>query len=181
MNTGEITKILKSGAVGVLATDTLYGLVGSALNPETVEKIYELKQRNKNKPLIILISEIGDLEIFDVKLTSELKQKLREFWPGPVSVILPCSSEKFKYLHRGGNSLAFRLPNKPDLINLLKQTGPLVAPSANLENKRPAETVAEAKEYFGEQITFYQDSGKLSGKASIIVSLLEKESKIVRE
>ena len=174
----QIIELLKSGKIGVMPTDTIYGIVGSALNPDTVEEIYRLRKRNPDKPMIILISSLDDLNYFDIELTKEQKDFLEKNWPNPVSVVLPCPGEKFTYLHRGKKSLAFRMPKNENLLELLKQTGPLVAPSANLGNEKPAETLDEAKKYFGDEINFSIDGGKLQSKPSTIVQLY-KDGKVI--
>ena len=106
---------------------------------------------------------------------------LKKIWPGKVSVILPCPDEKFKYLHRGTKSLAFRLPKKRSLLEIIKKTGPLVAPSANLEGKKPATNTIEAERYFGNKIKFYFGQKKLKSKPSTIVELKKEEIKIIRQ
>ena len=169
----KIIKLLKSGKIGVMPTDTIYGIVGSALNTEVVEKIYKLRKRSLGKPMIILISSLNDLNQFNIELTDKQKDFLQKIWPNPVSVVLPCQSEKFKYLHRGKNSLAFRMPKNKKLLELLKQIGPLVAPSANFEGEKPSETIAEAKKYFGDNVDFYIDGGRLISRPSTIVELNE--------
>jgi len=171
MGLEDIASILEQGGVGILPTDTLYGLVGSANSQTAVERIYKLKKRDKSKPLIILISDIKDLSKFGVELSPTMKQKLNEWWPGPVSAILEGVSDEFEYLHRGGGSLAFRLPKSGELQKLLKETGPLVAPSANPEGKEPARNIAEAWQYFGEEVDFYIDGGDLRGKSSVLIKL----------
>ncbi len=167
----QLIEILKAGKVAVIPTDTIYGIVGSALNQETVEKIYKLRKRNLEKPFIILISEIADLEKFGVNLSNEQKLFLEKHWPNPLSVILPVPSEKFKYLHRGTNSLAFRMPNNQELLDLLKEAGPLVAPSVNYEGEKPAETIDEAKKYFGDQVDLYIDGGVIKSNPSTLIEL----------
>lgn len=177
--TDQIIKLLKAGKVGVMPTDTIYGIVGSALNPETVEKIYVLRQREKDKPFIILISSLDDLKKFDVSLTKEQKDFLEKNWPSPLSVILAVNVEKLRYLHRGKNSLAFRMPRNRWLLEILKRVGPLVAPSANPAGVKPAETVEEAKRYFGDKVSFYVVTGKLKSKPSTIIQLYEDGARIV--
>lgn len=166
-----VTAILRIGGIGVLPTDTLYGIVGSALNKKTVERIYRLRRRNKRKPMIILIASPSDLKRFGVTLGRKEQALARRVWPGKVSVILPCPSKRLAYLHRGTKSLAFRLPESEWLRALLKKTGPLVAPSANFEGEPPARTIAEAKKYFGIGVEFYADAGKVSSPPSTIVAL----------
>ncbi len=167
----DIVKILKNGGIGVLATDTIYGLVGHALLPDTVARIYRVRRRNLQKPFVILIAGFKDLKLFDIELTSKQKQKLKQLWPGHISVILPCLAEKFFYVHRGTKTLAFRLPPNKKLLKLLKQTGPLVATSANPEGLPPALTIRTAKKYFGKNVDFYVDGGKIARPASTLISL----------
>src|SRR5689334_14503518 len=101
MKNVEIVKLLNEGKVGVVPTDTIYGIVGSALRPEVVEKIYHLRKRNPDKPFIILISNIDDLDKFEVKLSQKQKEFLKSNWPNPLSIILSSPDKKFEYLHRG--------------------------------------------------------------------------------
>lgn len=177
----KIMEILKGGGVGVLPTDTIYGLVGQALNKKTVERIYRLKRRKPDKPLIILIGELADLDKFGVKIEKKTKEFLKKYWPGAVSVILPCKKKEFVYLHRWTQTLAFRLPSKSSLRKLLKETGPLVAPSANPEGLPPARTIKEAKEYFGKEIDFYWGKGEAEGLPSTLVKIEEGELEILRK
>ena len=177
----KIKKLLEDGKVGVLATDTIYGLVGSALKIKTVERIYKIKKRNPKKPYIILISSIKDLAKFSVKPKRAEKEILNKYWPGRISFILTCSSKKFSYLHRGTRSLAFRLPRKKSLITLIKQTGPLVAPSANPEGLPPAKNIKEAKKYFGNKIDFYVDSGLVKGKSSTLAEIRNGKLRVLRK
>ena len=174
-------EILKNGGVGILPTDTIYGLVGSALLEDSVKKIYKLRKRNPGKPMIILIGSIKDLSLFKIRPTKKEKTILNKVWPGKVSVVLPCVSQKFSYLHCGEKSLAFRLPQPKWLNQLLSRTGPLVAPSANREGKKSALTIKEAKKYFGKRVDFYFDSGKLSSLPSTLITLKKGKVTVLRE
>ena len=158
MSIQEIIRILKKNGIGVMPTDTIYGLVGSALSKKAVERIYKVRKRERNKPFIVLIGSLNDLKKFHVTLGIKHSALLKKIWPGPVSVILSISdkrqatSNKFKYLHRGAKTLAFRLPAEKWLRNFLKKSGPLVAPSANIAGQLPAKNIKEAKEYFGSRV-----------------------------
>ena len=177
----EVIEKIRNGGVGVLPTDTLYGIVGSALNEDAVELIYALRKRNSSKPMIILIASLNDLGFFDIPLEPVLLEKVKTFWPGKVSIILDCTKKEFHYLHRGGNSLAFRLPEDEWLRELLKQTGPLVAPSANFEGEKEAKDIDQAREYFGESVDFYVDFGVLESDPSTIVRIKEGKLEVVRK
>jgi L-threonylcarbamoyladenylate synthase len=177
----KVIKILKQGGVGVIPTDTIYGVVGSALLPQTVERIYRLKQRTLKKPMIILVSSFAVLKRFGIKTNSRSTALLKEIWPGAVSVVLPCPSKKFLYLHRGTKTLAFRLPFPLKLRKLLANTGPLVAPSANPEGSPPAENIQKAQKYFGEKIDFYVDAGKIAGPPSALIAIKTGKILVLRK
>ena len=179
--TPAVLQKLKKGAIGVFPTDTLYGVVGSALSKRAVERIYRVKGRSEGKPLIILISALSDIKKFGIPLTPEHTTFLNTVWPGPVSIILPCPHTKFAYLHRGTRSLAFRMPKQKSLRDFLKLSGPLTAPSANPQGLKPAHTILEAKKYFANAVDFYVPGGRKIGKPSRVVSLLSGKPEIIRK
>ncbi|PJE67647.1 threonylcarbamoyl-AMP synthase, partial [Candidatus Shapirobacteria bacterium CG10_big_fil_rev_8_21_14_0_10_40_9] len=77
----KIIEKLKNGGIGILPTDTIYGLVGSALVPKTVERIYRLRSRDPKKPMIILIGDFSDLKKFDIKIDEKMRMILKKYWP----------------------------------------------------------------------------------------------------
>jgi L-threonylcarbamoyladenylate synthase len=177
--------ILSAGGVGILPTDTLYGIVGSALDKKVVERIYRLRERNAKKPMIILIGDLADLRSFGVALDKKERTLAGRVWPGKVSVVMSIAGtapvRKFAYLHRGTKTLAFRMPAPVWLRTLLKKTGPLVAPSANTEGEPPAKTIAEAKKYFGANVEFYANAGRRVSRPSTIVRLDKGNPIILRK
>jgi L-threonylcarbamoyladenylate synthase len=179
-NDKNLANALQKNDVAVMPTDTLYGLVGKALSPSTVERIYNLKKRAPEKPCIILINSINQLEKFSITLSEEQKDKLKKYWPGPVSIILDCSDNSLAYLHCDTKTLAFRIPSPEMLRNLLLKVGPLIAPSANPEGLLPAEDISKAKKYFGDSVDLYVDGGKIIGKASKIIKLHKDGSVSIR-
>ncbi len=182
MNKDYLDKVdlIKKGEVVVIPTDTIYGIVGLATNKDVVERIYSLKKRNSKKPLIVLISSVSNLKIFKIKTTSEQEEVLKNVWPGKVSVLFECLGDEFYYLHRGTNKIAFRLPKKEELVNFIKKSGPIVAPSANTENNAPAKNIKEAKKYFEDNV-FYVDGGEVKGSPSKIIDITGNCVKIIRK
>lgn len=175
----NLIDILSKGGVVVMPTDTLYGIVGQAQNISTVSRIYNLKKRTREKPCLILIGNIKQLDFFSIILSEEQKNKLKEYWLAlsevegstPTSIVLDCLDETFSYLHRGTKTLAFRIPASQELRDLLLKVGPLIAPSSNPEGLSPAKDIFKAREYFGNSIDLYINGGKITGKASKIVKL----------
>ena len=125
---------------------------------------------------VILIANFDELEKFRIVLTIEQKKAIEKFQE-PTSFILDClparagREEKFAYLHRGTKTLAFRVPHIKELRDLLFETGPLIAPSANTEAMPPAKNMIEAKKYFGDLVDLYIDGGEIKGKASRVIRL----------
>lgn len=173
--------ILKKGGIGIIPTDTIYGIVGSALNKKTVERIYRLRKRNLKKPMIILIGDIKDLKKFDISLNASGNLLMAKPWPPKTSIIFSCPSPKYKYLHRGARSLAFRLPKPKKLRDFLKKTGPLVAPSANLEGEPPSKTIKDAQKYFGNKVDFYVDVGRKFSPPSRVLRITGSQLEILRK
>lgn len=176
----NLVKILRSGGIALIPTDTTYGVVGSALRSETVNEIYRLRKRNLAKPFIILIAARKDLKKFGITPTETQKKILEKVWPGPTSVVVKAPEEKFSYLHRGKNTLCFRVPAKKSLRALLRKTGPLVAPSANPEGHKVARTAAEARAYFGEHVALYQNGGVITTAPSKIIDITGGLEKVLR-
>ncbi len=176
----DIVEKIKNGGVGIIPTDTMYGIVGSALNPEVVEKIYSLRERDKNKPLIVLISRIEDVFIFNPKIPKGLENLLRKIWPDKVTVVIPVLRKRFEYLSRGTKTIAVRLPHNIDLRGFISKTGPIVAPSSNTEGNPPAKNITEAKNYFS-SLDFYVDGGELTSDASTLIKFENGKVQILRQ
>lgn len=172
--------VLREGGVAVMPTDTTYGIVASALDEKAVHEVYRLRKRDLNKPFIILISDRTELRKFGVGLTPAQEKILAKVWPGSVSVVLPCADDTFSYLHRGGKTLAFRVPAKRELRALLRSTGPLVVPSANPQGHPVAKTIPEARAYFGHHVNFYQDGGTVTAAPSKLIDITDGTEKIIR-
>lgn len=175
-----LIKSLSADGVAVLRTDTLYGIVASVASETAVQKIYDLKQRQTDKACIVLIAT--ESQILPGTQWDEAHQRLADkYWPGPVTIISPVDASVPTFVTRGHDSLAYRLPNLPNLQALIEKTGPLIAPSANPESQTPAATIEQAIEYFGDQVDFYVDGGRCANTvASRIVRLTDNKEETLR-
>lgn len=176
----NLARAIRNGAVAVIPTDTLYGIVGSALMPDVVERIYAIRGRSKRKPMIVLVASPRNIARFSVRMSKKQKKLLDALWPGRVSIVLRCPSDRFRYLHRGKRSIAFRVPAWKPLLSLLKRTGPLVAPSANPEGRKPACKAKDSKRYFGNAVDAYVNGRTLKETASTVVAFKKGKVQCVR-
>jgi L-threonylcarbamoyladenylate synthase len=169
-------QLSKSGTVGVIPTDTVYGVVARAGDQTAVARLYELKNRER-KPGTVIAASIDQLT--ELGIPRRYLKAVEQFWPGAVSVEIP---HHLTYLHQGTGRQAFRIPDDEALRGLLKKTGPLQTTSANLPGQPPATTMAEARRYFGDKVDFYIDGGDLSSREpSTIIRIVDDAIEVIRQ
>lgn len=171
-------QILLEGGVGVLPTDTVYGLVARAADPGAVAKLYELKHR-EHKPGTVIAASVEQL--VELGVPDGHLRRVAHLWPASLSVETPLG-ENLSYLHQETGRQAFRVVADVAVRALLEQTGPLVTSSANQPGRPGSVTIAEAEMYFEDEVDFYLDGGDLSGRApSTIIRVLDDGLEIIRE
>ncbi len=174
----KLITLIKSGAVGVLPTDTVYGLVALAASDDAVKKLYKLKQRDK-KPGTLIAASIDQLVALGVK--ARYLKAVEQYWPNPISVIIPLGTV-LPYLHQGLYSLAMRIPADPAVQKLLRSTGPLITSSANHPGDQPANTLEAAQKFFGDAVDFYVDGGDMSSRqASTVIRIVDDAVEVLRK
>jgi tRNA threonylcarbamoyl adenosine modification protein (Sua5/YciO/YrdC/YwlC family) len=179
INDPKVVTWLNDGSIGVLPTDTIYGVTCTAANPQAVQRLYSLKKRDK-KPGTVIAASIDQL--VDLGLKRRYLKAVEEYWPGPVTIIIPTDNPTLSYLDQGVGSLAVRVVDDPKLVKVLEQTGALLTSSANHPGQDPADTILEAEKYFGDHIDFYVDGGDLSGRApSTIIRIVDDAIEVLRQ
>ena len=166
----------KNYCIGV-PTETVYGLAANAYKNSAVKKIYNLKKRPKNNPLIVHYHDIDSLKK-DCLINDNFIKLYKKFSPGPITYVLQLkkNSKISKYVTNNKKSLAVRFPKHTIFKNLLKQLDyPLAAPSANITTKVSAVKAKDVKEEFGNKIKYILDGGTCAiGIESTIVNLTAK-------
>lgn len=175
----RIVKLLKSGSVGFMPSDTVYSLSAVALNEDSARRIYKVKGRDRNKPFIVLLAGVSQAKILGLNL-DDFKY-VRQLWPAQLTFICAAGNSTPLFLHKGRGTLAIRVPDSSRLRQLIAKTGPLLSTSANLQGEPVVNTVSEAKKKFGHKLDFFVDSGKLSGKTSTIVQMQNNRLKVIRQ
>lgn len=174
----QLIQFLKDGEVGVIPTDTVYGLVCCAADEAAVGRLYALKNREK-KPGTVIAASIDQLVELGVK--TRYLSAVDQFWPNPLSIIIP-TGPQLEYLHLGKQSLACRVIKGPkELLNTLSVAGPLMTTSANLPGQPEATTLVQAQKYFGDNVDFYVDGGDLSDrKSSTVIRVIDDAIEVLR-
>lgn len=175
-------EIIKSGGLVAFPTETVYGLGGDALNPESSKKIYAAKGRPSDNPLIVHICRMEDLDLIVKEIPENAKILAEAFWPGPLTMIMP-KSDKVPLETTGGlDTVAVRFPSHKTAQAFIDAAGGYIAaPSANLSG-RPSPTLAQyVREDMDGRIEMILDGGDIEcGLESTIVDLTGEVPMILR-
>ncbi|MEO8785025.1 MAG: L-threonylcarbamoyladenylate synthase [Candidatus Saccharimonadales bacterium] len=174
----KLIEALKQGAVGILPTDTIYGLVCRAADQAAVNRLYNLKPREAKTGTLVAASIE---QLVELGFKARYLKPVANYWPNPISVVVP-TEPSIDYLDKGLGTQPVRIPKHPVLQKLLQQTGPLITTSVNLPGQPEANTTAEAQNYFGNQVDFYVDGGDLSGQPpSTVIRVVDDAVDILRQ
>ena len=181
-NIKKAKKFLNKNECVAIPSETVYGLAGNAYSDIACKKIFKIKNRPRNNPLIVHYYSYHDLKN-DCNFNSSFTKLYKKFCPGPITFVLDLkkNSKISKIATNNKNTLAVRFPKHPLTRSLLKELKfPLAAPSANLSSKVSAVSLTDVKEDFGKKIKYVLDGGKSSiGLESTIIDL-RNEPKILR-
>ena len=174
-----ITCIKNEEVVGI-PTETVYGIGVDPLSQAAVDKIFNLKERDENKPLSILVHSFHDL--IKLKIISKVPEIVELYWPGPLTIIV---ESELNFADGVGtknpNSIGVRVPDNELALELLKKTGPLAVTSANISGQEDITNEKDAESVFGDKIGHYLQGSALHGSGSTIVDFRDEEFKVIRE
>ncbi len=170
----KAAEMLSLGAVVSVPTETVYGLAASLHCPEAIARIFALKGRPLNNPLIVHLKDASSLGQY-VDITEDIRLLSENFWPGPMTLVLPVTSMGVPSIVSAGlPTAAFRVPAHPKCQMLLEKTGPLVMPSANLSGKPSSTLPSHVENDFGDDFPVIDGSVCQEGIESTILVKTEK-------
>ncbi|MDJ0522784.1 MAG: L-threonylcarbamoyladenylate synthase [Planctomycetota bacterium] len=171
--------ILRAGGLVAFPTETVYGIAVAATEPAAVERLYELKQRPRSKPMSMMVAGMQPVRERCPELPEKAVQLMKRFWPGSLTLVVPTQ-------HADGSDaglIGFRYPSHPLAQGLVEAAGvPLLVPSANLSGEPPATTADEVLAQFPDQLDLVIDGGPAQkGLASTVVKIEGDELSVLRE
>lgn len=177
----QAATLLLMGHVVAVPTETVYGLAASLYDPNAIAQIFTVKGRPSNNPLIIHLASAEQLNDYVHTLPPYTEKLTAAFWPGPMTLVLPIISEKISTSVRAGlPTAAFRVPHFPITHELIKKTGPLVMPSANLSGKPSATSATHVETDFGADFPVVDGGDCINGVESTILYWNEHQWVIIR-
>jgi len=178
----QAARIVAQGGVIAFLTDTFYGLGADPLNAEAVRKIKRLKGREDHKPILLLISDLAEVDRF-IHQTEFFKLVAQKHWPAPLTLIGASRSVVPDDLTAGTKTLGVRLPDDEKVRTLVRTCGgALTATSANPSSQPPARTAHEVESYFSTGIDLIVDGGDAKvTEPSTVLDVSTSPPKLVRE
>src|SRR2546425_11740576 len=175
-------KLLHDGEIVVFPTETVYGLGADAFQPAALERIFAAKKRPFSDPLIVHIADEHDLESLTRTIPSEAKRLAQEFWPGPLTVILPKGPRVPHLVTAGLETVAIRMPRRTVALALISALGsPIAAPSANRFMHVSPTTAQHALADLDGRVPLILDSGPCEvGVESTVLNLCSAVPTILR-
>lgn len=178
----EAKLALGNSALIVIPTDTVYGIAADAFDPTGVRRLLRAKGRSRRMPTPVLIGSVDTLRALATNVTPETRELAREFWPGALTLICRQQPSLSWDLGDGRGTVALRVPNHPDAIDVLSDNGPLAVSSANLTGEPPATTAQAAYDMLGDSVDVYLDAGATPGTvASTIIDATGDQLVVVRQ
>jgi len=170
----EAAEVIKKGGLVIIPTETVYGIAANGLNQKTLERLYEIKKRPKDKPFSLHIADKEKVEEVVLGITPAAYRLMDKFWPGPLTLILNAKEK---------GTIGVRMPDNKIALEIIRQAGvPVVCPSANISGEKPPVNFQEAIKDLNRLVDLAVDAGVTEHKAeSTIVDLTSEGVKIIRE
>lgn len=174
--------LLARGGVVAIPTETVYGLAADATNEQAVSRVFAIKQRPVNHPLIVHLGKADWLDEWACDIPESARELARAFWPGPLTLVLNRSPDVLPIVTGGQDSVAVRVPDHALTLHLIRAFGrPVVAPSANRFARLSPTCAADVREELGAAVDFVLDGGPCRlGLESTIVDLRDGAAKLLR-
>lgn len=176
----ESAERIQDGDLVAIPTETVYGLAADAFNPQAVQKIFEIKGRPADNPLIVHISSLEQVSMLTPSLSSTASVLAEAFWPGPLTLVLEKKEDVPDIVTGGLPTVAVRMPDHPLTLRLIRLTGPLTAPSANRSGMPSPTRASHILDDYGESVDLLDGGPCRIGLESTVVDVTSEKLQILR-
>ena len=177
----KAVEVFKAGGIVVYPTDTHYGIGCDIMNKRAIERIYQLKQRNKNKPFSFICSGLKNISHY-AKVSNYAYKTMRRLLPGPYTFILEGSKLVPKIMLTKRKTAGIRVPDNKICLTLVEELGnPIINTSASMPDGSILDDASLIHDTFKNQIDIVIDGTSVSGNASSVISLIDDEPEVLRK
>ena len=177
----KIKQELEKGGAVVLPTETVYGLFAKALDKKAVDHVYQLKRRPRDKALNLNVAHLDDILNFSKNQPPYLQKLVDSFLPGPLTIILEANDKVPYWVNSDLTTVGFRMPSHPVTLELIREFGPLIGPSANISGRASGISFKEILKDLDQEVLGLEDDAFLTGQDSTIIDLSGSKVKILRQ
>lgn len=175
-------KIIQNGGIVAFPTETVYGLGANVFDEKAIAKIFKLKNRPADNPLIVHISSLDMLPQLVNNISTDNQKLIDKFWPGPLSLVFPKSELISDIVTAGLDTVVIRFPSDPIARKFISECGvPLAAPSVNPSGKPSSTQTQQIRNYFENNVFVVEGDPSEIGLESTVINALEKEPIILRQ
>lgn len=178
-NIGQAVQYLANGGLLSMATDTLFALSCDATNPSSIERLYQVKMRDKEKKLPVFFYNLDHVMEY-CYISDRVLDIAKKFWPGKLTIILDIKSQKLNIL---GATIAVRIPGCDQILEIIQRLNrPIIGTSANISGCNNLNTFAEVeRSFYGSEIAIFKNNRIISGTQSTIIHIEKDQTHIIRE
>ena len=177
----KIKHELENGGAVVLPTETVYGLFAKALDKKAVDNVYQLKCRPRDKALNLNVASLDNILNFSRNQPTYLQQLVESFLPGPLTIILEANDKVPYWVNSNLTTVGFRMPSHPVTLELIREFGPLIGPSANISGQSSGVDFHKILQNFDQVVLGLEDDAFLTGQDSTILDLTACKARILRQ
>ena len=182
MNIDKIVEIINSSGLVISPTDTVYGIMGDALNKESIKNVYDVKHRDYKKPLILLMSSIDMIKEYTLDISEDEMNLMKKFYPGCMTLLLKRNFKVDGMICNNGEYVGVRIPDNKDLLSIIEKLGrPVFSTSCNISGNDVVRSVDEIDEEIISKVDYIYDGGYIDSVSSTVVRIDNGEVVILRE
>lgn|SRR5574337_416327 len=176
-------EVISRGGIVVYPTDTLYGLGADPNNAEAVRRLFQVKGRRSDQPILLLVKEAADVALWASEVSSEAERLMARHWPGPLTLVFKAREHVLPLLTAGTGTIGLRVPGSVTTRRLLAFLGTaLTGTSANRSGWESPRTAQQASAAVGDLVDLILDAGEsAAGKPSTIVDMTGRRPMIIRQ
>lgn len=181
MNIDRIVNEIDLGNLVITPTDTVYGIMADSMNYNAIKKVYEAKNRDYSKPLILLVSNKSMLYEYVDSVNDIEKELINKYMPGRLTIIFKKNNKISDLVSAGSDYVGIRIPDNENLVTIIDKLGrPVISTSANISGNDTIKSIDMIDNKLLDKISYIEDGGVIDSKSSTIVRVIDNKVNIIR-
>ena len=182
MNIDRIVNEIESGNLVISPTDTVYGIMADSMNLDAIKNVFEAKNRDYSKPLILLVSNTNMLYDYVEEVNDIEKELIDRYMPGRLTIILKKNNKVSNMISSGSDFVGIRIPDNKEIITIINKLGrPVISTSANISGNDTINSIDTIDKKLLDKISYIKDGGIIDSKSSTIVRVIYNKVQILRD